>query len=165
MKQALVLFLVTTLTASSIAAPPAALSLVGHPAPRFVLNDSAGGKVSLSEMQDGSVIMVTALASWSPSCRTTMPELVAFASTHPELAFVGVAVTERQGIIGVQQFISQFQVPFPIAMGDRAFERDYHTTALPTTFVIDGAGTIRAVLTGQEVRVESIRSAIRELGR
>jgi peroxiredoxin len=165
MKQALLFALVTALTTSSIAAPPAAHSLVGHRAPQFVLNDSAGGKVSLSEMQHGSVVVVTALASWSPVCRTAMPELVAFASTHPELAFVGIAVTERQGIIGVQQFISQFQVPFPIAMGDRAFERDYHTTSLPTTFVIDGTGTIRAVLTGEEVRLETIRSVIRQLGR
>lgn len=162
MKTAFCCLVLATLSTIAFAAHPAR-SLVGHRAPEFVLNDSAGGKVTLSAMEHGSVIVVTALASWSPVCRASMPDLVAFASNHPELAFVGVAIAEREGSIGVQQFISRFKVPFPIAMGDRVFEQVYRTNTVPTAFVIDRDGTIRAVLTGEEVRVDAIQSVIREL--
>ncbi|HWS71924.1 MAG TPA: TlpA disulfide reductase family protein, partial [Thermoanaerobaculia bacterium] len=95
-----------------------------------------------------------------PLCRAAMPDLVEFAVSHPELAFVGVAITELHGPDGVGHFIDEFHIPFPIVMGDELFEHLYRTNVAPTMFVVDRDGIIRSVLVGNDARVEQLQLAL-----
>jgi len=161
---ALLLF---TFTSFAFAAPStsASMAMAGKRAPGFTLPDSAGGYVELSGMQHGSVVILVVVASWSPVCRAAMPDLVEFATSHPELAFVGVAISELHGPDGVGHFIDHYGIPFPIAMGNEMFEHLYLTNLAPTLFVIDRQGIIRSVLTGNDVRVDQLQVALRALPR
>lgn len=161
-------FLLFAFSSIALAAPPAtsaATTIVGRRAPAFTLPDSAGGTVELSGMQHGSNLVVVVVASWSPLCRAAMPDLVAYAASHPELAFVGVAITELHGADGVGHFIDEFRVPFPIAMGNEMFEHLYRTNVAPTMFVVDRGGIVRSVLVGNDARVEQLQLALRALPR
>jgi cytochrome c biogenesis protein CcmG/thiol:disulfide interchange protein DsbE len=151
----------------ALAAPStsASMAMLGRRAPGFTLPDSAGGYVELAGLQHGSVVIVTVVASWSPLCRAAMPELVEFAASHPELAFVGVAISEVHGPDGVGHFIDQYRIPFPIAMGNEMFEHLYRTNLAPTMFVIDRQGIIRSVLAGNDARVDQLQLALRALPR
>jgi peroxiredoxin len=153
--------------ASVAVAGPAtsAAALVGRRAPGFTLPDSAGGYVEMAGLQHGSILIVAVLASWSPLCRAAMPDLVEFAASHPEVAFVGVAITELHGPDGVGHFIDAYRIPFPIAMGNEMFEHLYRTNVAPTLFVIDRLGIVRSVLSGNDARADQLQLALRALPR
>ena len=159
---------VLAFTSFAFAAPStsAAMNLLGKRAPAFTLPDSAGGTpLELAGLQHGSTVIVLVVASWSPLCRAAMPDLVEFAASHPELAFVGVAITELHGADGVGHFIDEFHVPFPIVMGNELFEHLYRTNVAPTMFVLDRDGIIRSVLVGNDARAEQLQIALRSLPR
>ena len=160
-------FFVFAFASFALAAPSssASMAMLGKRAPLFTLPDSAGGTVELAGMQHGSVVVVAVVASWSPLCRTAMPELVEYAASHPELAFVGVAISELHGADGVRHLIDEFRIPFPIAMGDEMFEHLYRTNVAPALFVVDGDGVIRSVLVGNDARVEQLKLALWSLRR
>jgi peroxiredoxin len=161
-------FLVFAAASFAFAAPStssASMTMLGRRAPAFTLPDSAGGDVELSGLQHGSIVILTVVASWSPLCRAAMPDLVAFAATHPELAFVGVAISEVHGPDGVGHFIDEFHLPFSVAMGNDTFEHLYRTNTAPTMFVIDRDGIIRAVLAGGDARAEQLQLVLRSLPR
>jgi len=166
MKRALPQLLVLAMASFAFAAPSSSASLmVGRRAPAFTLPDSAGGYVELAGVQHGSVVVLTVVASWSPLSRSVMPELIDLAASHPELAFIGVAISEIHGPEGASRFIDHFHIPFPIAMGNDTFERIYRTNLAPTIFVIDREGIIRAVLVGDDARAEQLQLALRLLPR
>lgn len=160
------LFLAFTSFALAAPSTSASMAMLGKRAPAFTLPDSAGGTpLELAGLQHGSIVVVTVVASWSPLCRAAMPDLVAFAAAHPDLAFVGVAISELHGPDGVGHFIDQFHIPFPIVMGDEMFEHLYRTNVAPTMFVLDRDGIIRSVLVGNDARVEQLQLALRALPR
>lgn len=158
-------FLFLAFTSFALAAPStsASMSMLGKRAPAFTLPDSAGGTLDLAGLQHGSVVVVVVVASWSPLSRAAMPDLVGFAASHPELAFVGVAITELHGADGVGHFIDEFRIPFPIVMGNEMFAHLYRTNVAPAMFVLDRDGVIRAVLTGNDARAEQLQLAVRAL--
>jgi peroxiredoxin len=122
---------------------------VGAPAPDFHLTTLEGRPISLADYR-GKTLVINTWATWCPPCREETPDLISSAkrlAASRDVAFLGVDSTEEAPI--VRAFVASKQLPYPQAIdGDKAFAKAYDIRAFPTTYVIDGAGVVRARYVG-----------------
>ncbi len=121
---------------------------VSRPAPELVLEDLDGNPVSLSALR-GQVVLVNNWATWCPPCRAEMPALEAYYQENRGKNFTLVAIDAGDPVSEVVRFAQSMELTFPIWMDRNSTAlAAFNTTALPSSFVIDGQGTIRLAWTG-----------------
>ena len=91
-------------------------------------------------------------APWCAPCNVELPQLVSLSRRYDGLVdFVGMSV-ERDDLASVRASIDQFEIGYPQFLADdkvmEQFFGDGAEAALPSTFVFDGAGTLRRVFRG-----------------
>lgn len=120
----------------------------GGSAPDFTVELLEGGDFELSEhlAEDGRPLVVNLWASWCAPCRDEIPALSAFATSHPDVAIVGVAVEDRGE--DSRLMADQLAPSYPLALGDAAFEAAYPNFGLPVTYFVDGNGSVTEVHNG-----------------
>ncbi len=130
---------------------------VGHKAPGFTARDEAGRTIDLSSLA-GKVVVLDFWASWCEPCRVLLPTVGAI---HDDLgargvAVIGINVDRDKGLF--QQAVADLGLSYPqIYDGlDGPVSSLYRVSALPTTYVIDQTGTIRA----KDLRGEALRRAV-----
>ena len=86
-------------------------------------------------------------ASWCGPCRKEMPDVEQFATTHPAVRVVGVAVNDS--VDDARAFAREVGVTFPLGFdrGD-AVANAYAVSGLPTTVVLDREGRLAATWPG-----------------
>jgi thiol-disulfide isomerase/thioredoxin len=132
--------------ASEVAASVAAH--VNFRAPDLSLDALDGRHFSLSGLQ-GKIVLVNFWATWCPPCRSEMPAIQAVYQAHRD-ELVVLAVNEAEDPEIVKGFVGSYAFGFPILLDrDGSTGRQYQVMALPTSFFIDRAGTIRAANFGQ----------------
>jgi thiol-disulfide isomerase/thioredoxin len=112
-------------------------------APAWELSDPDGKPVKSSDFA-GKVVILDFWATWCPPCKAEIPGFVELQEKYRDkgLVIVGVSLDE-QGPAVVKPFMQQFQINYPIVMGDEKTAQDFGgVTAIPTTFIIDKAGNI-----------------------
>ncbi len=119
---------------------------VGNPAPPLTVETLNGQTFDLGALH-GKVVIVNFWATWCPSCREEMPALNAFYQRfHPEgLEMIGISADrhrDRGDVLKAMQTVS-----YPVAMLEDARDNGFIASELPTTFVIDSNGVVRAKLT------------------
>lgn len=116
---------------------------VNYSAPELTLEDIAGAPVSLVDYH-GQVVLVNLWATWCPPCKAEMPALEAFYQKYKEDGFVIVAVNDGDPTADVIQFVSDYELSFPVWLDPSyiATEQAFKTLNLPSSFVIDRDGTI-----------------------
>jgi peroxiredoxin len=111
-------------------------------APGFSLKGIDGRTYSLDAYR-GKVVVLNFWATWCIPCRAEMPDLEHEARAHRSdpVAVVGVDWKESAG--PVQEFTRGLGLTYPILLDSdgRAYDA-YHVSALPTTFIVDGAGRL-----------------------
>ena len=135
---------------------------VDHPAPDFTAPLLSGESFSLGGAQ-GTPVVLNFWATWCGPCRAEMPVIQAAAKNYGErVHFVAVNQGEESAVI--QPFVDEFGLTFPIALDqDQAVGSDlYNVTGLPTTFFIDGDGTVRRVWMG-EMNAITLEEGIAEI--
>ena len=135
---------------------------VDHPAPDFKAPLLSGESFSLGGAQ-GTPVVLNFWATWCGPCRAEMPVIQAAAKNYGErVHFVAVNQGEESAVI--QPFVDEFGLTFPIALDqDQAVGSDlYNVTGLPTTFFIDGDGTVRRVWMG-EMNAITLEEGIAEI--
>ena len=135
---------------------------VDHPAPDFTAPLLSGESFSLGGAQ-GTPVVLNFWATWCGPCRAEMPVIQAAAKNYGErIHFVAVNQGEESAVI--QPFVDEFGLTFPIALDqDQAVGSDlYNVTGLPTTFFIDGDGTVRRVWMG-EMNAITLEEGIAEI--
>lgn len=130
------------LAAAATASAPAAK--VGAPAPAFSLRDLAGAPLTLERLR-GKVVLLDFWATWCEPCREAIPHLVALQKElGPKgLAVVGISIDDEDApVVALQR---QLGMNYPVARGDAQLAERYGgILGVPTTFVIDRNGVIRA---------------------
>ena len=118
------------------------VQLADDPAPSFDLAGTEGIRHRLGDFA-GRPLLIHFWASWCPPCRKELPDFAAFHRENREkgVAVVGIAVDEA--VPAIKKLVAESGVGYPVVLGDRKLQADYGgIRAVPTTFVIDKAGTI-----------------------
>ena len=118
----------------------------GSPGPATGLD---GRTVSLAGLR-GKVVWVDFWASWCPPCRAETPVLRDLYARHRDdgLEIVGVSVQESSAE-DVRRYAETYGIEYPIVadLTGEAF-RSWEVYGLPTQFLVDRSGVIRAIVQG-----------------
>lgn len=124
---------------------------IGGPAPEIDLPTLSGGRVQLSKMR-GHPVVVSFWGSWCPPCREEFPELVRAHLAHSAAGLIVLGVDGRDQEFStkdVQKFVTEFSVPFEIALDQRGRSRNtFQILGLPSTVFIDSGGVVRGIHRG-----------------
>ncbi len=132
---------------------PHRTSASGPPAPALPHERLAGPPATLSSVLSaaaGGPALVVFWASWCGPCSHEAPALERFSRSsagHGRL----VGIDWSDGLAGARAFIRRYSWTFPnLRDPEGTVGSQYHLTGLPTTFVVDAHGHIRAVLRGPQ---------------
>ncbi len=117
---------------------------VGQAAPPIAARSFNGRAISLADYR-GKVLVLNFWATWCPPCRAETPDMIeSFRKlAGPDVAFLGLDSTEQTPII--RSFVAAKGLPYPLALdSDKKTVNAYDVRGIPTTFVIDGNGIVRA---------------------
>lgn len=120
---------------------------VGHPAPLLQLEKLEGGTED-SAGWSGRPVVLNFWASWSDAAG---PEARLLQAAHDKwkqkVLVVGVEIG-KTGRDPLRRFIQERRLTYRILLGSEAVTREYRILTVPTTFFIDGRGTIRDLQIG-----------------
>lgn len=107
------------------------------PVPDLVAHSLDGKTWRLADHR-GQVVLLNFWATWCPPCRRETPGLVRLAKSYSpnQLAVLGISMDD-EGLDRVRQFVSQFKIPYAIAVPGNDFLPTSSLEALPTTLLID----------------------------
>ncbi len=117
---------------------------VGQPAPDFTATTLSGKSVRLADFR-GKTLVLNFWATWCPPCRAETPDMIASYRTlrSSSVAFLGLDSTEQAPII--RAFVAAKGLPYPVAIDtEKKAVNAYDVRGIPTTFVIDANGIVRA---------------------
>jgi thiol-disulfide isomerase/thioredoxin len=128
-------------------------SAVGTRAPGLPREVLAGTPVSLASLTAGAhgrPVVVIFWASWCGPCVHEAPALERFSRSAAGRGRI-VGVDWSDSLSGAQSFIRRYSWTFPnLRDSEGTVGNAYHMTVLPTSFVLDGSGRIRAELRGPQ---------------
>lgn len=121
--------------------------LAGEEAPAFRHADTEDGEVGIPIEEPGTrVVVLDFWASWCAGCLQSMPALDALwrEKRGEGVLVVGVSVDENPR--DARALVQSTGVSFPVVLDpEMAIARRYRVGKIPTTFVVDGRGTVRWV--------------------
>jgi protein SCO1/2 len=121
---------------------------VGHPAPDFVLPGAAGKPVRLSDLR-GKVVLLNFWATSCPPCRSEMPRLSQWYTSLRRSNFTVIGVDSLDDTSAALGYTKGLHVSYPIAVDtDGNVSVKYDVVALPSSFLIDRNGIVRATRLG-----------------
>jgi cytochrome c biogenesis protein CcmG, thiol:disulfide interchange protein DsbE len=127
---------------------------LGRLAPALPRESLAGPPVTLAGLlanAHGRAALVSFWASWCEPCAREAPVLEAFAESAAGSGRL-VAVDWNDPVTSdARSFVKRYRWTFPVLRdAEGTVGSEYRITGLPTTFVIDASGRIRAVLRGPQ---------------
>ena len=112
-------------------------------APAFDLPTLTGGKVKLSDYR-GKVLFINFWATWCATCKVEMPSMEKLYQRFKEYDFemLTISVDKDQSLIA--PFVKEYNLTFPVLLDpdSEVAKKDYKTTGVPETFVVDKNGII-----------------------
>ena len=134
-------------------APAPPRSVLDFPAPDFQLPLLDGATLVSPSDYAGRPLFLNFWATWCAPCVRELPALAEFAAEHsadpagPALLTINLGETGAQ----VEGFLREIGLQnLPVALDiNQVVKRDYGVQNLPTTFVIDGKGTVRHMKLGE----------------
>lgn len=134
-----------------------------RPAPAFELPALAGaGQVSLAQYPR-TIVVLNLWASWCGPCRREAADLESVWRFYGSLNVQFLGVDEQDSKDDAAAFVTEFGLTYPMAFdssGDLA--ASYGAVGLPSTYVIDGSGTIRFRFLGR-VDPAGLQGVLRQL--
>jgi cytochrome c-type biogenesis protein len=122
-----------------------------QPVPDVELKTLEGESFQLASLR-GRVVLLNFWATWCVPCRSEIPE---FNVMHRELESQGlsiVGVSTYDSARDVRNFWNDIPQDYTSLIGDSGVESKFAVSGLPTTFIIDREGKIRAKIIGERRR-------------
>jgi peroxiredoxin len=121
----------------------------GKLAPDFALKSTDGKTIKLSDYR-GKVVVLDFWATWCPPCKAEIPDFIRLYSQYQKDGFQMLGISLDQGGLGdVVPFMKNYGINYPIMLGDNQVVSEYGgIRGIPTTFVIDKKGYVRAAFEG-----------------
>jgi len=118
-------------------------------APNFMLADSSGKAVRLSDFR-GQAVLLNFWATWCAPCKLEIPWFVEFERNYGDRNFAVVGVSmDEDGWKNVRPYMEAVKVSYPIVIGNDEVSRAFGgIESLPATLLIDKAGRIASVHVG-----------------
>jgi len=129
---------------------------VGQRAPAFALASIDGDSVTLSQFR-GQPVVLKFWATWCPTCRTEMPELVAARKEHLDAGLHVLAINAEDPPERMRHYLTGLSVSHELVTlvdPHSHVGRLYHVPVLPTTLFVDTGGVVRAIHQGAITPVE-----------
>ena len=117
---------------------------------------TADGKTLNTTEYLGKVLVVHFWATWSEPSMTQLPELIDLYGEYRDqgLQLLGVNVDHKQA--GIDEALQTHNMPWPQHLDLKGFENDILVATgvviIPTVFVVDRKGTLRAINSGDGLR-------------
>ena len=118
-------------------------------APDFTVSRLGSGSIVLKELR-GQVVFLNFWATWCPPCKEEMPSMERLYKRYRDRGLTMLAISiDTSAAQDVEKFVKKLGLTFPIGL-DPTLEvaNRYTVRALPSTFLIDGAGATVAVALG-----------------
>ena len=123
-------------------------------APDVVLQGPAGTAVHLSDYK-GKVLLVDFWASWCVPCKTSFPALDAIYREYQPKGLEVLAVNLDEQRRNADDFLAQHPHRMTVLFDSRGVAPEaFGVKGMPTSFLIDKAGTIRFTHTGYSGNVD-----------
>ncbi len=142
-----------TLFASLVdkADPRAAATLLGKPAPEFVLPLLGGGEVDLKQHAGKEVVILDFFATWCGVCRASMPTVSEVMQEYKGKGVVLYAIDgdAQEDEATIRAFMKELKINPAVALDEDSVVSDaYGASGLPTMVIIGKEGTVQAVHEG-----------------
>ncbi|MBX3214830.1 MAG: TlpA family protein disulfide reductase [Labilithrix sp.] len=121
---------------------------VGKRAPDLSIQSMNGkGEISL-EAKQGKVLIIDFWATWCEPCRASFPKLEELSKRLGDKAeIIGISVDDEEK--GILDFARENGATFNIGWdSDHAIASRWNVKNMPTTFIVDGSGTVRFIHAG-----------------
>jgi peroxiredoxin len=141
---------------------PGGILEVGEEALNFTLPDLDGNPVSLADFS-GQPVIINFWATWCAPCRIEMPELQAAYEAYQDEGLVILALNQDEPAdLARDYFKDEMELTFTALLDDNsAISIAFGTFGLPTTFFINGEGTITVIHRGP-MTLEQIEGYLEE---
>jgi len=133
--------------------PARALDLIKPNRPKqakdFNVTALEGGKVRLADLK-GKVVFLNLWATWCGPCMEEMPAMERLWQRYKDKGLVVIALSmDSSGAKIVKPFIEQAKFTYQVALDPKMeIAQLYGAHSVPSTFIIDRSGTLRAIALG-----------------
>lgn len=125
----------------------------GNTPPNFKLTTFDDEVIELSALK-GKKVILNFWASWCGPCKAEMPHMQNYYENYAEednveIVAVNMTTQERRGLTGIEEFIADYELTFPIPLdkeGDVII--DYGVVTIPTTYILGTNGRLEQKVVG-----------------
>ncbi len=122
--------------------------MVGKPAKPIRLQAFDGRKINLQKMQ-GMVVLVNFWATWCGPCREELPEFDRLQKKYRKYGLAIITVNLDSELENAIQFMSHNDIGLTALWdANKKVASDWQVQAMPSTYLIDRRGIVRAVYKG-----------------
>ncbi|MFT3783178.1 MAG: TlpA disulfide reductase family protein [Nibricoccus sp.] len=151
MKKLAVVFVALLLTQVSCrrSEPQVENHFAARPAPSWKLQTIDGKELASTELA-GKVQVINFWATWCPPCKAEIPGFITVQEKlgREGLVIVGISL-DQDGADVVKRFAENNKMNYPVVMSDGKIDTAFgQFEGIPTTFIVDRKGVIRAMDTG-----------------
>lgn len=116
---------------------------IGDSAPDFILYDTDGKQISLSDYKGKQSVIVDFFATWCPFCNNEMPRLDKIVNSYNGKVQMIAVDDDRESVASIKSFKDKYNFLFPLLVDpDHKITELYQVTGQPYTFYINKDGVI-----------------------
>ncbi len=132
-------------------------------APDFQLPNLDGQIISLSDLR-GKPVLINFWATWCPPCREEMPYLQQIYDEWSSKGLVLLTIDIGETPAQIKEFMQNNNLSLPVLLdATKSVAQRYNITGIPTTFLIDKNGVIRAKIIGSFPSAEAIEKELSKI--
>lgn len=156
--------------------PQSQTSLIGKPAPDFVLQDLSGKTVALSSFK-GKPLLINFWATWCGPCKIETPWLIELQNQYASKGFEVIGIStegedlkpdDKEGLdrqkTAIAKFIKEEHMQYPVLVNGDSLVGPYGgLDAMPTSIYVNAEGKVVAVqlgITSKDDMEENIKKAL-----